>query len=63
MSDEKFQQLNPAQRAKLRNIEASASIEGTPISDMVRENIIDVMLGNITIEDAVQDITSHYTNG
>lgn len=63
MSDEKVQQLSPAQRAKLRNIEASASIEGTPISDMAREKIMDVMLGNITIEDAVQDITNHYTSG
>lgn len=62
MTHDNFNQLNDAQRAKLRNIEASARIEGTPISDMAREKIIDTMLGKANIEDTIREIGDYYTS-
>lgn len=45
MTRDNFSLLNEGQRRKLRNITASAGIEGTPISDMARTKIIDIMQG------------------
>lgn len=62
MTRDNFSLLNEAQRRKLRNIEASARIEGTPISDMAREKIIDTMVGKTTTEEAIREISEYYTN-
>lgn len=62
MTHDNYDLLNDEQRAKLRNIEASARIEGTPISDMARGKIIDTMLGKANIEDTIREIGDYYTS-
>lgn len=60
MSQKNYDQLTKEQRDRLRNIEASAEIEGTPISARAKELMIDTMVGKVTIDQAIQNITTHH---